>query len=150
MNLLMITLRGSNARAGHPPDSAVSRVHTWAQGSDYVPIMVSRENPIAFKFKKSVLRRNPRLQRLVVHLTDHCNLNCKGCTHFSNIAKPAFADVEQFECEFKQLATIFSEITEIYLLGGEPLLHPRLTEFLRSRAQPFPARASSSCPTACS
>ena len=100
--------------------------------------MVSRENPIAFKFKRRVLHKNPQLQRLVVHLTDHCNLNCKGCTHFSNIAKPAFADVDQFEREFAQLATIFSNIVEIYLLGGEPLLHPRLTEFLPIARKYFP------------
>lgn len=29
----------------------------------------------------------PRLESFQVHLTDVCNLNCKGCGHFSNIAK---------------------------------------------------------------
>ncbi len=120
------------------PERTVESVHDRAVGSDYIPWMVSRENPIMLKFKRAVLRQNPHLHRLVVHLTDHCNLNCRGCTHFSNIAKPAFADPEQFEGEFKRLSGIFSGITEIYLLGGEPLLHPRVNDFLGIARRYFP------------
>jgi hypothetical protein len=128
-------------RLGHRvlPKRVVQTVHERGAGRDYVPYMVSRENPLVFAFKRRVLRRNPHLQRLVVHLTDHCNLNCRGCTHFSNVAKPAFADPEQFEEEFAQLARIFSGISEIYLLGGEPLLHPQLVTFLRIARAHFPA-----------
>ncbi len=121
------------------PEQTVQRAHDSAQGKDYVPWMVSRENPLALKFRRNVLHHNPHLHRLVVHLTDHCNLNCRGCTHFSNIARPAFADPDQFEREFAQLESIFSGITEIYLLGGEPLLHPRVAEFMVSARRHFPA-----------
>lgn len=121
------------------PARTIETAHVHAQDKDYVPFMVSRENPLIFDFKRRVLKRNPHLHRLVVHLTDHCNLNCKGCTHFSNIAKPAFADVDQFENEFARLETIFSGITEIYLLGGEPLLHPKVNEFLKIARAHFPA-----------
>jgi len=139
MNLLKLTPLWIK-RLGHRvlPHDTVRAAHDWAQGDEYVPIMVSRENPLSFKFKRYVLRRNPELHRLVVHLTDHCNLNCKGCTHFSNIAKPAYADVGQFDAEFTQLAKVFSGIKEIYLLGGEPLLHPQLTEFLPIARAHFP------------
>ena len=27
------------------------------------------------------------LEKIDIHLTDHCNLNCKGCTHFSPLAE---------------------------------------------------------------
>ena len=29
-----------------------------------------------------------------VHLVDHCNLNCKGCSHFSPVSEKKFVDVE--------------------------------------------------------
>lgn len=119
-------------------ETGARRLHEALSGNDYVPWMVSRENPIVTSFRRSVLKRNPRLHRLVVHLTDHCNLNCKGCTHFSNIARPAFAEVDAFEREFDQLSRTFSGITEIYLLGGEPLLHPEVTRFLGIARRAFP------------
>jgi hypothetical protein len=120
------------------PERTMESAHARADGDDYVPWMVSRDNPLAVAFKRKVLRRDPHLHRLVVHLTDHCNLNCKGCTHFSNIARPAFADPDRFEREFEALERIFSGITEIYLLGGEPLLHPRVTEFMAIARRHFP------------
>ena len=120
------------------PERAVDSVHERAGGEGYIPWMVSRETALVLRFERDVLRQDPRLQRLVVHLTDHCNLNCKGCTHFSNIAKPAFADPGRFADEFERLSGIFSQINEIYLLGGEPLLHPRVTEFLEIARRYFP------------
>jgi len=120
------------------PARAVSRLRETLSGNDYTPWMVSRENPLITSFRRRVSGKNPHLHRIVVHLTDHCNLNCRGCTHFSNIAKPAFADVDQFEREFEQLARTFSGITEIYLLGGEPLLHPEVARFLPIARRAFP------------
>jgi len=139
MNLLRITpLWVKRLARTMLPEKTVEAVHNRASGEDYIPWMVSRENPLVLKFKRNVLKQNPHLHRLVVHLTDHCNLNCKGCTHFSNIARAAFADPDQFATEFEQLSRIFSGITEIYLLGGEPLLHPRVTEFLGTARRFFP------------
>jgi MoaA/NifB/PqqE/SkfB family radical SAM enzyme len=139
MNLLSITPLWAKRLARKVlPEKTVESAHNAASGDDYVPWMVSRENPLALKFKRDVLRQDPRLHRLVVHLTDHCNLNCRGCTHFSNIAKPAFADPDQFAADFERLSHIFSGINEIYLLGGEPLLHPRVAEFLGTARRSFP------------
>lgn len=105
---------------------------------NYVPVMVSHESKLNFDFKRHVLKKNPKLHRVVVHLTDHCNLNCKGCTHFSNIASPAFTDVEEFRNDFLRLSKTFSDITEIYLLGGEPLLHKDVSEFVHIARGFFP------------
>jgi ABC-2 type transport system ATP-binding protein len=100
--------------------------------------MALRESWPRFWWDRHVLRRKPRLHRLVVHVTDHCNLNCAGCTHFSNISEPGFASVEEFERDMARLAVLFSAISEIYLLGGEPLLHPDLIEFMRITREQFP------------
>jgi len=64
------------------------------------------------------------------HLTEHCNLNCIGCCHFSNLAKEEFADLETFEKDTRQIAKIFNQNLYSYnLLGGEPLLHPDIEKF---------------------
>jgi hypothetical protein len=60
-----------------------------------------------------------------IHLTEHCNLNCAGCSHFSPIAKETYLDPVLFDRDMERLAQITNKkLTYIKLLGGEPLLHP--------------------------
>lgn len=80
----------------------------------------------------------PMLPYVELHLTDHCNLNCKGCGHFSPIAQPWFADITTHNNDMKRLAKLFSNISEIRLMGGEPLLHPMVTSFFASTRKYFP------------
>jgi MoaA/NifB/PqqE/SkfB family radical SAM enzyme len=81
----------------------------------------------------------PILNYLELHLTDHCNLNCKGCGHFCPIAGEWFANIEQHAKDMEQLSKLFSKITKIRLMGGEPLLHPDVTSFLSVTRHWFPA-----------
>ena len=68
-----------------------------------------------------------KLIRFEVQLTDHCNLNCIGCSHFSPIAPETYIKVEQFRNDIERLAKLFDGKCEIIdLMGGEPLLHPDL------------------------
>ena len=61
------------------------------------------------------------------HIVDHCNLKCKGCSHFSGLATPSFKSLEEFEKEVKRLSEI--GVGMFRILGGEPLLHPQVIEF---------------------
>lgn len=71
----------------------------------------------------------PRLESFQVHLTDLCNLNCKGCGHYSNIAKDAnFLNLETYKEDLQCLKKLFWGVERIYLLGGEPLLYPNIEE----------------------
>ncbi len=80
-------------------------------------------------YNKSKKRR--KLDYIEVHLVDHCNLNCAYCTHFSPLSKPNFCDVSIFEKDIKKLAELTnSDIKDIRLLGGEPLLHPECNKFI--------------------
>ena len=75
--------------------------------------------------------RNNKTLHFQVHLTYHCNLGCKGCSHFSSISKDKYLDVETFESDFKQLQSLTkNKIRQIDLLGGETLLHPQINIFL--------------------
>ena len=73
----------------------------------------------------------PQLYYLEIHAADHCNLNCKGCTHFSNIVKgEKFPDIKEFSEDMRQLSVLFHNIEFIRILGGEPLLNPELEKML--------------------
>ena len=76
------------------------------------------------------------------HITEACNLKCRGCSHFSVFAKPKHKDLEEFEREFKRLSEI-EEIGIIRLMGGEPLLNPDFMKYCRIARHYFPRTAIS-------
>lgn len=81
----------------------------------------------------------PELHNLEFQLADGCNLKCKGCTHFSNLVKePVYADFEQFKKDLQQLSSLFKNIREFYMLGGEPLLNPQVEQYLYAAKKYFP------------
>lgn len=100
--------------------------------------MVERDSRLIVWFRHAILRRKPVLYHFEVHITDHCNLNCKGCAHFSNLCKPTFADLDEFKADMRRMANLFSAVHQIYVMGGEPLLHPQVAEFIRAAREPFP------------
>ena len=79
------------------------------------------------------------LEYLEYHVTHHCNLNCKGCGHFSNLVeKESYGDCEQFERDLTRLSEMFENIKIIRLMGGEPLLNPDCMSFLAVSRKIFP------------
>jgi MoaA/NifB/PqqE/SkfB family radical SAM enzyme len=78
-------------------------------------------------------------QILETHLTDHCNLGCKGCSHFSPLVRgEVFADIRVFQRDMSRLGELFDSIYEVRLMGGEPLLHPDVLSFCGIARQTFP------------
>lgn len=71
----------------------------------------------------------PFLNYLETNVVDHCNLNCKGCAHFSNIYDNNFVNLSDYEKDIKMISQKFS-VYYFRILGGEPLLHPNLSELL--------------------
>ena len=82
--------------------------------------------------------RPPELHYLELHLTDHCNLNCKGCGHYCPLVQNKFADLEQHKKDMKRLSQLFRNIHTIRLMGGEPLLHPQVVLFILETRSVFP------------
>ncbi len=81
----------------------------------------------------------PRLRYYEQHIAHHCNLNCKGCGHYSNIVDPEFADIIQYTKDVKRLKELFWGVERIRLMGGEPLLNPDLLcDFLEVTYETFP------------
>ena len=120
------------------PEPAVDWIRTNVLRPVSVKSMVSREPAAVRTLRRDVLHRKPVLYHFEIHITDHCNLNCKGCAHFSNLCRPTFADPVEFEKDMRAMADTFSAVRQIYLLGGEPLLHPDVTTFVRVSREVFP------------
>lgn len=81
----------------------------------------------------------PMLQYLEVYITEHCNLNCKHCAPFSPIAAKSFYDIEVFKKDMKRLSELSDKLLcKLRILGGEPLLHPKIEEFLKVSRECFP------------
>jgi organic radical activating enzyme len=87
---------------------------------------------------RKITGAKPHLRYLELHLADHCNLNCKGCTHFSPIAEKRLADLNEHQRDMKQLQKLFASIDRIVLMGGEPLLNPQIDSFLFATRACFP------------
>jgi len=90
-------------------------------------------------FSRKLLGKNPVLYRLEYHVADHCNLNCKGCFHFSNLVdSKEFPGFEQFKLDINRLSGLFDNIGIIRLMGGEPLLNPELPQIIAEARKAFP------------
>lgn len=74
----------------------------------------------------------PVLDTVELHLADTCNLNCRGCLHFSPYCKPHFAGTAEVEGELRLLLSKFAAVRHVHLLGGEPLLNGHCAEILRA------------------
>ena len=82
--------------------------------------------------------RPAQLPYLEFHLTDHCNLNCAGCTHYCPIAGEGFLSMTTFLKDMTRLSEIFTDIARIRIMGGEPLLHPSVALFAGETRRFFP------------
>jgi cyclic pyranopterin phosphate synthase len=70
------------------------------------------------------------------HLVHHCNLTCSGCSHFSPSAPRHVVSPRDLAAQFASAASRLDP-DFVHLLGGEPLLHPRLPEVLASARDAF-------------
>lgn len=73
----------------------------------------------------------PMLSTLETNVVDYCNLNCKGCSHFSNIfVKGSKVAFDIFNEDISYLSKRVN-IIQFNLLGGEVLLSEDLEDYIR-------------------
>ena len=70
------------------------------------------------------------IHHLESNLADGCNLNCKGCLHFSNLYKRDDFPDENVILEGVKSIAKQCEIFQFRILGGEPLLNKNLPDFI--------------------
>ena len=78
------------------------------------------------------------LPELELHIADNCNLNCKGCTHFSPLFDDLGLPYEEKIGGLEKLKGLVSNIARLSILGGEPLLNPELPKYVRTLHKMFP------------
>ena len=79
------------------------------------------------------------LEYLEYHVAHHCNLNCRGCGHLSNLVEEeSFGDLNQFKRDLTRLSELFENVKVIRLMGGEPLLNPDCISFVETARDVFP------------
>lgn len=73
----------------------------------------------------------PFLSRIQFNVVDYCNLNCRACSHFSNLfEKGAQVPYEVFCRDLEQIARKVC-VGQIDLVGGEPLLSSNITDYIK-------------------
>ena len=90
--------------------------------------------------KYKIYQKYPRRKlKFEIMTTQHCNLNCVGCSNFASIAEEGFIDLHTLENDLSQIKKIDNnKIQTIFLTGGEPLLHPNLSLILEMINHYFP------------
>lgn len=86
--------------------------------------------------------KEQHLSYIEIDITNHCNLSCKGCTRLCDIDKTKkFTNLETFTNDLNQVKKLFKHVNAIRILGGEPLLHPELSDFIHNARKIFPQSA---------
>lgn len=72
-----------------------------------------------------------------LHVTHSCNLTCEGCTHYMNQGHSGSISLEDAA---KWMSNWNDKILPMRftLMGGEPALHPELTEFVYLAREMWP------------
>lgn len=113
----------------------------WKENSYDELLALANEETEASVREECIRRIMPqtKLKALIVNICDHCNLNCRGCDHFSPIADARFLDPKNIKKDLSQMRKILNEDVELVsVMGGEPLLHPQLDEILDAAREVFP------------
>ena len=79
----------------------------------------------------------PDIYNLEIHVAHACNLACESCSHYSNHAHKGLVSLEEAEA---WMAPWGGRIAPKFfsLLGGEPTVHPELTQFVRIARKHWP------------
>lgn len=66
---------------------------------------------------------------LEYNLTEHCNLRCRYCSQFAPYNPVYYSEIETFKRDVQALAEVYHAF-RFRFVGGEPLLHRGLLEFI--------------------
>jgi ABC-2 type transport system ATP-binding protein len=86
----------------------------------------------AYYEKLKNAKYNNYIYRFEIYPTQNCNLNCKSCGTFSPLAKDStFLNTEVLEKDLDRMNHLTNGYLRwIRICGGEPLLHPEITDIL--------------------
>ena len=113
---------------------AAIEVESDLRRAGYQKIFWYRENPyddmLAGQLDDMSTWGDAVLPQVEMHVSDACNLNCRGCTHFSPLFHQIDAQLEVCLADVRKLAGKVSHIMDFFLLGGEPFLNPEIGAYI--------------------
>ena len=81
---------------------------------------------------------NNIIPQLETHIIDSCNLNCKGCTHFSNLFdKNSIVPLDTFINDLK-LVNSNAFVLRFFVMGGEPLCNDNVIKYIEEARKLLP------------
>lgn len=82
----------------------------------------------------------PRKRYIEIEISRVCNLNCRGCCDFINLKVPeeTWYDFDRYCADLTRFKELYWGVEQLRLLGGEPLLNPRLPEYAEAARRIFP------------
>ena len=103
------------------------------QESTFIDGIQWTDNKLEPNYEANMMRVDSRsggALRVEYHLVDRCNLNCKSCSHYSNIVKDEVdKTIDKIKSDFDDLYEVTNkgdptQLEKITIMGGEPLLYP--------------------------
>lgn len=120
----------------------IRKLHEYNIPSVYIAKpQLREENKEEYELEKMYqidIQEKSVIVKLEVHVADQCNLNCKGCSHFSPILAPCFLEKDEFDKDLCKLSTIFSNVLRFRLMGGEPFLSSDLDYYITNVREKYP------------
>lgn len=105
----------------------------------YIPFQIAIKDVPISVCDLCLFYDRPELDRLELHINDHCNLRCVGCSMLAGLVKEeANADYDITIQSLVRLKTVFPYIHEIDLFGGEPLLNPDILRYCETIRNLYP------------
>lgn len=112
----------------------VMEIEKALRAAGYEKIFWYHENPYDDTFEGQIddmqAWGDSVLRQAEMHVSDACNLNCRGCAHFSPLFHQIDADLTSRLADVKKLASKVSHVIDFYLLGGEPFLNPEIQSYV--------------------
>lgn len=78
------------------------------------------------------------LPQVEMHIMDACNLNCRGCAHYSPIFEREIPNFDERIKDVRLLKEKFDDILRFYILGGEPFLNPEVGKYAQTIREILP------------
>lgn len=97
------------------------------------------DNTIERTIRTLMMRTTPRPALFFdVEVVEHCNLNCRCCGSMASLAGEEYLDFEEYKKDLTRLSELSGGVVHhINILGGEPLLHPMITQILLFAREKF-------------
>jgi MoaA/NifB/PqqE/SkfB family radical SAM enzyme len=123
----------SNSKSDDPPTGGGGSIATDDASRNLATGSRSGINPIDER------KRDGRpVLLLELHVTHACNLTCESCSHYSNHGHRGSLELAQAKIWMSAWSERIA-VKEFNLLGGEPTMHPHLSEFVVLVRKHWPA-----------